>query len=229
MIKSINKMYYQKYLPGDIVEISSSMFDGNLNGIGMITKCKCNNNYEFFHLDNTDELRTHYINLNNINISSRLIYRRLNKTSDYYCKWVCKDKDNCELCNYRIENFIPSDFFFTNDKVYQKKLGYGKIYEAGVLVFNIFKYIEKSSLHYQDIWIDLVEEFIDKSKICYRVYLDELKRSETLLAEDLKLYHRRGFTLDNDINQDFCNQCIYQDCSNCGIISDSIKQKLIEL
>lgn len=229
MTKSINKMYYQKYLPGDIVELSSSIFDGDLNGIGMITNCRCGNCYEFFHLDNTDELQTHLVNLNNINISSKLIHRKFNKISDYYCKWVCKDKDNCELCNYKIENFIPSDFFFVNDRVYQKELGYGKIYKAKILEFDIFRYIKKSSLHYQDIWIGLVENYLDKSKVYYNVYFDKLKRSKDLLAEDLKLYHRRGFTLDNNISQDFCNQCIYQDCSNCGIINDSIKQKLIEL
>lgn len=232
MTKNIKPMYYQKFLPGDIIQLPFSDKD-SLSSFGVIIKCRGTfGNFYYDYCCNRGS--TVYVGtlLDNFTIeNTRLVYRLFNEKSDIFCRKVCKYQDNCDLCNFKLNNYSPSGFFFLSDRVNIPKVndkGFIKSIELKLdSVKDELKY-SYNDLYYLDRCIKLITENINVNDLEYSIIMDH---SEELLTriEKIRLYQRRSYTLDPEKSKNYCDQCIIKNCEDCNIIFYNINKKYNQL
>ena len=104
------RLYYQKYLPGDIITwFNNDIYINEINLIRLVTGVVGffgNFRYETVDLElgRSSEHR-YYGERTNILVSN----------TDIVCKEVCKFSGECDLCNFK-PSIRPNKFFFPGDK-----------------------------------------------------------------------------------------------------------------
>ena len=148
-----------------------------------------------------------------------LVYRIFPRTSDYHCRELCEVKTGCkEGCPL----FVKPSIYFLGDEVTIKDSSGKNIYRTtvtGTKIPNLYYYTATNSSRrreykYENIIIpsssvtvkeaiERIENRKDELEIVYELrYPEDEKRLEysiTKKAEDIRLFHRRGYTLDPDI------------------------------
>lgn len=157
------KLYYQKYLPGDIITWSYDSIDEIIliklvtGVVGLFGSFR----YETVDLELGCSLdhryygdRTNILVSNTDIINSRLIFRSFPGISDIICKKVCKFSGECDLCNFK-PSTRPNEFFFSGDKINSTLLTSYPV--------NNRKGIVKRVRINESVLIDFVEELNEKS------------------------------------------------------------------
>jgi hypothetical protein len=117
------RLYYQKYLPGDIITwFNNDIYINEINLIRLVTGVVGffgNFRYETVDLElgRSSEHRyygerTNILVSNTDIVNSRLIFRSFPGISDI----VCKFSGECDLCNFK-PSIRPNKFFFPGDKI----------------------------------------------------------------------------------------------------------------
>lgn len=219
------------FIPGDIIIVGEIYVlvtcinsNGSIRGIDLTNILKCYNIEK-----SISNMYTHFIN-SKIEIEGndlekfknlRLYKRLFLNTSDYYCREVCKIKSDCVNCPLNIRDV--GKYFFIDDIVY----------------YNKYKFtVNKVRLNLYGVHIDaLIDALIDDStrtvssnfnELDYyvsigKIYLDyELKYCSDLestinfkRSDQIRLFLRRGYTIDPEDKEKYCILCINNNCKNC--------------
>lgn len=159
------RLYYQKYLPGDIITwFNNDIYINEINLIRLVTGVVGffgNFRYETVDLElgRSSEHRyygerTNILVSNTDIVNSRLIFRSFPGISDIICKKVCKFSGECDLCNFK-PSTRPNEFFFSGDKINSTLLTSYPV--------NNRKGIVKRVRINESVLIDFVEELNEKS------------------------------------------------------------------
>lgn len=242
------RLYYQKFLPGDIIR--TEPFDK----LGVVIRCSGSFGsfyYEYYTLDIDDS----YYRLNDVNKklltddfsirTTKVVYKSFMDTSDILCKRVCKYPDNCDLCNFKIDdNFSPNKLFFLGDRVNVPVARYYPVNDRKGIVrsMRIIDYDDYNnnlrnelnhSLSKQDPfnlkdWIEIVK--CNSDNLTYMIQMERTGYELKFESSDIRLNQRRGYTLDPGVmTKTYCDQCIDQDCENCIITEHNFNQKFKEI
>lgn len=238
------RLYYQKYLPGDI--ITPWFYDnhsiselGELGLIRLVTGVIGtfgNFRYETIDLElgRSRELRYYEERRNmlvsNIDIeNSRLIFRPLLGTSDIVCKEICKFSGECDLCNFK-PYVKPNEFFFPGDKVnsiqltsYPVDKRKGIVKRVRINVNNILIEFVDELNKKDNVTLDFIKkrikELITLETLEYQVFMGYTSIEVSHFSNKLRLFQRRCYTIDPG-RLNYCSQCILprDECNECGII-----------
>lgn len=214
------RLYYQKYLPGDIITwFNNDIYINEINLIRLVTGVVGffgNFRYETVDLElgRSSEHR-YYGERTNILVSN----------TDIVCKEVCKFSGECDLCNFK-PSIRPNKFFFPGDKINSTLLISYPV--------NNRKGIVKRVRINESVLIDFVEELNEKSIVTldfiknrikelvtleYGVFMEYSSKEISHFSKNLRLFQRRGYTIDSG-KLNYCSQCILSkdNCNECGIV-----------
>ena len=203
-------MKYQKFIPGDVVKGIKD--DEYFIVVGS-------------DLEKNDLIRLQYESqIQNCTTTSRsiglneyyeLIYRTFPRISDYHCRELCKIKSDCRDCPLRISPKTLKEMYFLGDEVTIGDDSRKHIYRATIIKVSIpdlylfsSRYrppiIPSSRIKVEEA-IDILERYRAEkgnSGVVYGLKFsgdDGGQYSITREAKDIRLFYRKGYTLDEDI------------------------------
>lgn len=260
MIKNIEKrkrLYYQKYLPGDIITpwyydhhtISELNENGLIRLVTGVIGTFGNFRYETMDIELGRSRENSYyearksIMASNVDIeNSRLIFRPLLGTSDVICKEVCKFSEECDLCNFK-PSISPNKFFFPGDKVNSTQLvSYpvdkrkGIVKRVRINTNNILIEFVEELNRKDNVTLDFVKkrikELVNFETLEYRVFMGYSSVEVSHFPDKLRLFQRRCYTVDPG-KLSYCSQCILpkNECDKCGMMEYNLldNSKLLEI
>lgn len=235
MIKNIEVMgkRYQHLICGDLVELTGG------RGVGIVMETRGggeegSNRYKIVvdpYINNpfnalAPQNFKHYLYNNNYYNSfsdvERIITRPYLNTSDYYCREICDIQTDCNECPLQVPLENLRKFYFNGDIVVVR--GYKcRVVGSGIDInYETRIEIKNKNLTLMDGSYDLIIN--SNPKIYYDLkYLDSNLLIDNKDSSELRLYHRRGFTLDPGTIDKYCLMCYGGDkCKTCLI--DVVKE-----
>ena len=154
-----------------------------------------------------------------------LVYRTFSRVSDYHCRELCKVRSGCRDCPLFIRPRILREIYFLGDEVTIKDSNEIYTYRAtvtGVKIPNLYYYTaDRVYIRYRQGQYQSEDLIIPSSSITVEEVIEKLKNRKNELwmeyelrypesekrfvysiikkSEDIRLYHRKGYTLDEDI------------------------------
>lgn len=216
------RLYYQKYLPGDIITwFNNDIYINEINLIRLVTGVVGffgNFRYETVDLElgRSSEHR-YYGERTNILVSN----------TDIVCKEVCKFSGECDLCNFK-PSIRPNKFFFPGDKINSTLLiSYPVNNRKGIVkrvrinesvLIDFVEELNEKSIVTLDFIKNRIKELVTLENLEYGVFMEYSSKEISHFSKNLRLFQRRGYTIDSGVN--YCSQCILSkdNCNECGIV-----------
>lgn len=217
------RLYYQKYLPGDIITwFNNDIYINEINLIRLVTGVVGffgNFRYETVDLElgRSSEHR-YYGGRTNILVSN----------TDIVCKEVCKFPGECDLCNFK-PSIRPNKFFFPGDKINSTLLiSYPVNNRKGIVkrvrinesvLIDFVEELNEKSIVTLDFIKNRIKELVTLENLEYGVFMEYSSKEISHFSKNLRLFQRRGYTIDSG-KLNYCSQCILSkdNCNECGIV-----------
>ena len=145
----------------------------------------------------------------------KIITRSYLNTSDYYCREICDIQTDCNECPLQVPLENLRKFYFNGDIVVVG--GYKcRVVGSGIDInYETRIEIKNKNLTLMEGSYDLIIN--SNPRIYYDLkYLDSNSPINNKDSSELRLYHRRGFTLDPGIDK-YCLMCYGDKCKTCLI------------
>lgn len=233
------RLYYQKYLPGDIITwFNNDIYINEINLIRLVTGVVGffgNFRYETVDLElgRSSEHRyygerTNILVSNTDIVNSRLIFRSFPGISDIVCKEICKFSGECDLCNFK-PSIRPNKFFFPGDKINSTLLiSYPVNNRKGIVkrvrinesvLIDFVEELNEKSIVTLDFIKNRIKELVTLENLEYGVFMEYSSKEISHFSKNLRLFQRRGYTIDSG-KLNYCSQCILSkdNCNECGIV-----------